>query len=266
MAVSLFWQEVETFGGDIPNQLRQGIIETAGQVARSDTTIEVRGLDHISGPSVHAANRLLNAPEILRSMVKADGAGFDCLILGSNLDAILWEAKEVLRTPVVGSGETSILWGLALGEQLGMVVSEDKHIPLMKTLITSYGLNDRFITHKPVRSITLLPKEYPHVFKSRVDIVKRFREQAIALVDDGAEVIVTGCMLLGLLCAKEKVIEPTAGIPLVNSIHVSIKQAEAVADMKKSGVMPDFSRLLRYKIPSPSKMDDLYRELGLRNT
>ena len=38
---------------------------------------------------------------------------------------------------------------------------------------------------------------------------------------------------------------------------------EAMAEMKKAGVMPDYSRRQRYKQPSSAQMDALKKALGL---
>jgi len=49
----------------------------------------------------------------------------------------------------------------------------------------------------------------------------------------------------------------------VNPVHVSVKQAEALADLRRAGVMPDFSRRLRYRRPSQVEMDSLGKALDL---
>jgi len=199
---------------------------------------------------------------MLRRMVQADQMGYDAMVMGCNLDPIFWEAKEVLRTPVVTAGESSVLWGLALGERLGIVTSYESHVPLLNTIIAQTGMHDRFVTRHPVNSIDMTRDEFLQVFESRKALVNRIKENAETLIDEGADVIIAGCILLGVLLAQEKVIEAAPGIPLINPIHVTIKKAEAVADLNKAGIMPDYSRKLRYKQPTGEQYESLKKTLG----
>jgi len=261
--MKLFWQDVGPQQGPFPARLRQTIADVAKQAARPDTTIEVRGLENMAGPSSLASFRLLNAREILKSMVRADAGGYDALILGCNLDPAIWEAREVLRTPVVASGETSMLWGLSLGDRLGMVTGYDEHVPLLEAMIARDGLRERFLARRPVRGIGLGRDEFMRMFEIQSELVQRIRQRSEALIDDGAEVVVLGCVLLGLLCAREGVAEAAPGVPLVNPAHVAVKHAESLVDLHRAGIMPDFSRRLRYRRPSADDMEALKKALDV---
>ena len=82
-------------------------------------------------------------------------------------------------------------------------------------------------------------------------------------MDEGAEVIIAGCVILGVLCAQEKMLEAAPGIPFIDPVHVTIKKAEAVADLNKAGVMPDLSRRERYTAPTDEQYEILKKSLGV---
>ena len=60
-----------------------------------------------------------------------------------------------------------------------------------------------------------------------------------------------------------KVMEAVPGVPVVNPLHVSIKQAESLAELSQAVVMPDFSRRLRYHRLSNDEVETLKKALGL---
>ncbi len=262
MTVKICWQDVGPQEGELPARLRQAITDAAKEAVRPDTEVDVQSLEKMAGPSDLSSYRLLNQVEMLRRMVQADQKGYDALVMGCNLDPLFWEAKEVLRTPVVTAGESSVLWGLALGERLGIVTSYESHVPLLNTIIAQTGLHDRFVTRQPVNSIDMTREEFLQVFENRKDLVNRIKENSEILINEGAEVIVAGCVILGVLLAQEKVIEAAPGVPMINPIHVTIKKAEAVADLKRAGIMPDYSRKLRYRQPTDEQYESLKKSLG----
>jgi len=110
------------------------------------------------------------------------------------------------------------LWGLSLGERLGIVTSYETHVPLLNTMISQSGQHQRFVARNPVNSVNLTREEFMKVFENRAAIVQRVREKAELLVDEGAEVVIEGCVILGVLCAQEKLYEVSGGVQLVNPV------------------------------------------------
>ncbi len=63
--------------------------------------------------------------------MRAEREGCDACIIGHFQDAGLYEARSVVKIPVVPLGEASMLYSCQLGQRIGIVTMNTRYIPLV---------------------------------------------------------------------------------------------------------------------------------------
>ncbi len=176
-----------------------------------------RYMDHLAQPMVYYAAR------------NAEKEGYDAVIINCFGDPMLWELKQALNIPVIGLGETSMMYSLNLGHKFGVVsISPYNNFEIEET-VEKYGLTKRFVG---CESITSWEKG------DQIEIeetINAFTQAARKLIDKGAEVIIPGCSVTSFKIRAIKGITEIDNVPIVDIIGVAIKQAEMFVSMKKSG-------------------------------
>jgi allantoin racemase len=120
--------------------------------------------------------------ELMRA-AEADGAA--AAIVGCFYDGGLREARELLRMPVVGMGEASVLLAATLGHRFSIVVGRRKWIPKMSDNVVTCGLERRLASFRSVEMGIPDVLADPERFLGSV-----IEEGRRAVEEDGAEVIV----------------------------------------------------------------------------
>src|SRR6266545_3892147 len=70
---------------------------------------------------VHRLTELRCAVQAVAAAIELERDGVDAVVLGHFQDAGLWELRSTLSVPVVGLGESSMLWACQLRYRFGLI-------------------------------------------------------------------------------------------------------------------------------------------------
>ncbi len=173
------------------------------------------------------------------------------------MDAGLREARELVKIPVVGPGESGLHYAALLGDSFGVVtLKEEGFLQGWRDVIYNAGLQAKAVAD-PVRGVSL--SSYEVATRGVSDpslILQAVEEKSRQLIEEGAEVIIIGCGLFAPLCTHHGLVKLENDVPLVDVMTVALKMAESVVDLNKSTGLPVLSRAGRYQ---PLREKDINR-------
>jgi len=165
------------------------------------------------------------------------------------LDPGLVQTRGVVDIPVVGTLEATAHVASMMGNRFALINADATVCAQMEQLLTFYGLRDKVacLRHIDIVSCDLYPEKTP-----TEEVFRRLKEQAKkAIREDGAEVIIAGCTIIGSLLTQHYGENPDGflqGVPVLDGIVVGLKTAELMVDMVQLGY-PAVSRLGFWKKP-----------------
>jgi Asp/Glu/hydantoin racemase len=226
----------------------EAIVKNSRNVLSPDFELSVHGVSKGTFELSSLYNDSLNNREIIENFITAAKEGYDAIATGCFLDPCLHEAREILDIPIASLGEVSMHTACMYGEKFGIVTPG----PLYKEkfyehLLRKYGLEYRCAGMHPVQ-LTL--DQHAKGFSDPRGHIKEFMTVARKLIDQGADVIISGCGILNALLSQNKIsqIEDT-GVPFVDGSSILMKTAEAMILMQKA-YGTKVSRKGYYKSPS----------------
>jgi allantoin racemase len=172
------------------------------KVAGPGIKFEVHGLD----PPDHLFHPLTEfrcAAQTIRLALEAERAGYDAFVIGHFQEPGLLEIRGALDIPVIGLGEATLLAGLSMGRQLGLITIDPRFIDWHERQVRAHGLEQR------VAGVRALRMDLPRFMRAFTDeatyteVRAEFVEQVRPLVAAGAEVIIPAGGLPMLLFARE---------------------------------------------------------------
>ena len=192
--------------------------------AASGTEVEIRSIPRGPGSIESAYDAALVVPEILASLAEADRAGIDAAIIGCFSDPGIEAVREVTQMPVVGPGASALHLAAQLGNRFA-IISPGEVGGRVAGRMRALGLSDKFAS---VRGIAMPVLE---LAKDRNTALERVAEVGrIAVKNDGADILVLGCMSMAFLEITED-LQARIGVPVVNPVVAAVKTAEMVAAM-----------------------------------
>ena len=146
----------------------------------------------------------------------------------------MYEARSVVDIPVVGLGESSMLYACQLGQRSGVVTINPRYISWFHHQINKYGLEKRVAG---VHAMTFQPGQILGAFGSEqrlADVAGLFEQQGIPLVEQqGVDVLIPGGGIPMLLFSQIKQ-HTVAGAPVINGIPIVVKMAEMAVKLKQT--------------------------------
>ena len=121
---------------------------------------------------------------MLDLFVQAETEGCGAAVIGCFYDGGLREARELLRMPVIGMGEASMLLAATLGHRFSIVVGRRKWIPKMTDNAVVLGVDRKLASFRSVEM------DIPQIQHDPDQFFDRVIEQSKLAVADGAEVVV----------------------------------------------------------------------------
>ncbi|OGP96719.1 MAG: hypothetical protein A2157_04410 [Deltaproteobacteria bacterium RBG_16_47_11] len=233
-----------------PEIIWETLEKHAKLVARPSTEITLSHLDRRVKFETLIYFEKLNDILIANKIIDAERDGFDGAVIDCFNDSGLREARQTVDIPVTSVAESSYLLAQMLGRKFAVVAMGPRIIPLVELNIKIYGMEDKFIKNKPIRSMNL---DYEYLIKYIKDdderLIVEFEKAAKSCIDDGADVIVPGCGYLPpFLTLKGYRQVGDTGVPVIDGNAVAIKIAEALIDLratiglKKSTYITSFYR------------------------
>jgi Asp/Glu/hydantoin racemase len=253
---SIWTEEVPFFDA---HPIREGQRRVCEAAARPGTVCEFRYVPHSTYATSYAYLAMLNNAALVQGIIDGEAEGFDAAVISCGNDPALREAREMVDYPVVGITEAGMHLACQMGARFALIVVEEPQVPQVERNLTLYGLRERAIAHRPVRSCER-SHDMPDWFQSpdyaREHLVPAFERVALECIDDGAEVIVTACGgLSALTLAGYHEVRDTR-VPVVDALVAGVKMAEARADLHRTfGIST--SKRLTYASPSRETLESV---------
>lgn len=213
---------------------------------------------HTITPSVtstHPLSEFRFAREVIRGAIAAERAGCDAFYMNHFQDVGLSEARSAVSIPVLGLGESTMLYSCTLGRKMGLIAINPAFIPVHEEQVMRYGLTTRVAG---LRSLDFRISDYMEAFESEAKkavIRAAFEREARVLLAAGADVIVpTGGIPMMLFGGDGAHID---GAPIVNGCSVVIKMTEMAVKLKAStGLAATLRAESGYGKPSAQVLDE----------
>jgi len=113
-------------------------------------------------------NSLSAGPLVAELAVKAEADGYDAVVPFGTLDAGVELARNLIRIPMIGAGQSVLHLGAQLSNRLGVIAYEDKSIPFMRKQMHAWRVADSVVG---IRSVEI---PLPESTKNRDAIRERF--------------------------------------------------------------------------------------------
>jgi allantoin racemase len=158
------------------------------------------------------------AHAIIEQTVEAERRGYDAVITACFGDPGVDAARELVRIPVIAPGETALLTARMLAHHFSVLTPLRETVPIAREQVHKVGVAAHVAS---IRSFDLpverIRDREPAMLDRLVDLGRRCVE------DDGAELLVFGCASMSVLAAE---VEPRIGVPVVDSVRLSLRAAE----------------------------------------
>ena len=179
-------------------------------------------------------------PWLLEEIRKAEGEGFDAVILPCMADPGLYAAREISTIPIVGPAEVSFLLAIALGHRFSIMELIEEGLGSTRQILRAYGF-ESFLA-----SIRILGLTVEEIWADK----KRLKEAILkegkrAVEEDGADVIVLSC---GFMSGMAKELEEELAVPVIDPWGAAMKFAEMLVSLglshsKKAYMTPPPKRI-----------------------
>ena len=175
----------------------------------------------------------------IKNAIEGERKGYDAFVLGHFQDPLLYELRSSVDIPVIGLGESSLLWASHLGRRLALVSLDDAFEVIHLEQIEKYGLSNKLLT---ITALNMKVEDFTSAFDGDQDsyqaILKSFRAIATKLVEEGADVIIPAGNLFGLLTANE-INFRVSYAPVVPCTPITLGWAELAVKLHKNvGLVP----------------------------
>ena len=182
-------------------------------------------------------NSLSAGPLVAEVAIKAEANGYDAVVPFGTLDAGVELARNLVKIPVVGAGQSVMHLGAQLSNRLGVVAYEDKNIPFMRKQIHAWRVADYVVG---IRGIGI---PLPESSKSRDAMRGRFIDVARYLIDqcDAVVIVPMGVTMVPVQYSPQEM-EKELGVPVMNALKTSIQTAEMLVRMGLTHSMRTYPR------------------------
>ncbi|MEM7016500.1 MAG: aspartate/glutamate racemase family protein [Pseudomonadota bacterium] len=214
---------------ELSNSYFESLTDYLNQVKNHDTELTV-GEMFPPDRYAHAAVEYAAGYQAIKNTLQAEKDGYDAVILGHFQDSGLQEAKAVVDIPVLGLGETNMLFACSQARKLGLITINPRFIPGHEEQVARYGLQDRIIG---IRAIQFEPSQLTACLGNPAltqEMLTSFQEQAQPLVDAGADLIIPAGGIPMLLIAQFSGFS-VDNAPIFNGLSVIIKHAEMAVEL-----------------------------------
>lgn len=234
-SLRILW--INPVGSSVDDSRMKSVLDS---VRRPDVGFDVvhlaRGPDNLE---YHYYEHLV-MDDILGLIRGAERDRYHSAVIGCFYDPGLREARELVRIPVTAPAEASMHIAATLGHKFSIIVGRRKWVPKMEDNVNMYGLE------KKLASFRILNFTVNRMRREREGLERTIaREAKLAIVEDGAEVIILGCTVEAGFSRR---LMQLLKVPVVDPVIVSFKYAELLADLySKLGL--SHSKIYGYESP-----------------
>jgi allantoin racemase len=168
-------------------------------------------------------DEILAIPEIVKRAMEAEREGVDACVINCFGDPGVRACREVVRIPVVGPCEASLLVAASLCNRFSVITVLRNVAGMIEENARIYGVSDKLASVRAVEIPVLeLHREEERTAKALLE------EGRKALEEDGAEALILGCT--GMTGMAER-LSRELKVPVVDPLPTAIKFAETLASL-----------------------------------
>ena len=218
-------------------------------VCEADSIVEIQPLVEGYPSPTPAYPHLYNSLQIVKSIAKAESAGFDVVVLGCMLQGGLKEARSVVDIPVIGAFESAVWLANLLGRKFSILVTDKSVRHIAEELVEQYGLSARVASIRCLEGATfkMMMNDPDNYLQAISSAIKTISEQ------DEAETIIPFCTITGALLTSRKLLN-SFDVPIAEPVCASLKVAEAASRLSRTLGLRVCRRSL-YRKPPKSFLD-----------
>jgi allantoin racemase len=196
--------------------------------AYAGSRTEVAAEPTATGPAAieNAQDAAIVVPELLRLGPLAQDRGFDAIVIGCFSDPGIEPLREMLRIAVVGPGAASLHLAAQLGTRISVLTPAGRGFGRLAARLRALALAPLLAS---VRGIGLSVMDLAQQQPGAVDKAAEAARKAVE--EDGADVLVLGCMSMAFLPRICEALGDRVGVPVVNPVTAALKTAEMVVTM-----------------------------------
>ncbi len=230
----------------VTSNIDDGVIEEQFRsFASSETQISAK---HINGCPKSIESRAdvgMAIPGVMKAALIAESERFDACIINCFADPGVTAAREIVKIPVVGPGESSLLIGAMLGVTIGIITVTSELIPLIEESARAIGISSKIVS---IRAVDIPVLELDD--KSR--LIESFIRESIDSIREGAHVIIAGCTgMVGLAReVKNSLMARGYDVPIVDPQGAAMVCAEGLVRLST------YHSSLSYSRPSYKESND----------
>jgi len=193
----------------------------------TDVTVEPTAKGPAAIESAYDAGLVM--PELIRLAPIAEKHGYNAVIIGCFSDPGLDALRELLTIPVIGPGAASLHLAAQLGTRISVLTPTGRGYGRVAARLRALGIASLLTSVRGVGlSVMDLARQAPGALDKAAEAAR------IAVEQDGADVLVLGCMSMAFLPGICDELGNRVGAPVLNPVIAALKTAEAVAGMKLS--------------------------------
>lgn len=191
-----------------------------------ETQLDRAGIER-GPPSIESRyDETIAGPEIIKKITEAEAERIDAVVVNCFGDPGVKIGRELVRIPVVGPGESSMLVAASLCNRFSIVTVLKNIVPLIEENAKICGVSDKLASVRAIGVPVLdLQKD---VDKTAAALIEEGRK-AIEL--DGAEALILGCT--GMTGMAERVAKEL-GVFVVDPLPTAVKFSETLVSLRLS--------------------------------
>jgi allantoin racemase len=217
----------------------------------------------------HAKNNVLSVQyqylnyystmQMIEMVVEAEKEGADAAFMACACDPGLDVMKQAVNIPVAGPLQSGALIATMMGHKFSLITPMPEFVPFMEGKLISYGVRDKLIS---LRSMGWGNEWYEWSITNQKKVVEKFTEVAKRCIDDGAEVLLPGCICLDYVFCSQGVSE-IEGVPIVPALASALKMLEILVDLREAPFELMTSRKALYKSAPKEEVDELRKNFNV---
>jgi allantoin racemase len=181
---------------------------------------------------VHRLTELRCSVQAVAAAIELERDGVDAVVLGHFQDAGLWELRSTLSVPVVGLGESSMLWACQLGYRFGLITIHPNFREWHEQQVRAYSLAGRCAGVRAMETgVDLFMQAFDGDDESIGYVESQFEELGRELAAAGAEVLIPAGGLPALLLGTRHGYA-VDGAVVLNANAIAAKQAEVAVKLR----------------------------------
>ena len=205
---------------------------------------------------------MLDGKVVLEKLHRLQENGCDGVIVACTMDTVLSEARALLRIPIVGLIEASVLSACMAGPKFSFLVHRDRRcVELTEELVVRYGLSSRMtpMVLGSARYDELMLEAFRNPEIVRKEIVAGCHE----VIDRGAHSVILASAALSTLATALGIAEvPGLGAPVFDPLCVGAQMLKYRIGLQRSMGIPPTSRASTFRQLPPQSDQKVRQALG----